>query len=255
MGRPVGKTRARAPRKQRSDPNTLEGHLLRRLDPQSDAVLAFPLFITYQVGLLGSRSGGSGVDFISAWLALLCQYSFGAYLWLLLGMVVGYAGLLAWLRRRGGFDPRRFAPMLLEAGVYALAMGSLILFVLREFVELLPMNAGGVVGSPLDRIVVSAGAGFHEELVFRLLILGGLAWLLSPRLGRLTAGGIALLFSSLLFALAHHVGAGSEELTAGAFAYRSLAGLYFGAIYLLRGFSVAAWTHALYDLYVLSFTP
>ncbi len=33
--------------------------------------------------------------------------------------------------------------------------------------------------------------------------------------------------------------------------YRFLAGLYFGALYHWRGFAVAVWTHALYDVFVL----
>jgi len=231
--------------------------LRRRLDPSSDALLAFPVFLTYQIGLLASRSGGSGVDFITNGLVLLCSYSFTSYLALLAVMLFGYAALLSWLRHRGNFDPRRFVPTLLEAGVYALAMGSLILFVLRKFVEILPLRAGdaGVVGSPIDILVISAGAGFHEELVFRLALMGGLIWLFRRRMGAFASLALALSISSLLFAAAHHGGAGSEAFTLGAFAYRSLAGIYFGVIYAFRGFAVAVWTHALYDLYVLSFTP
>ena len=32
----------------------------------------------------------------------------------------------------------------------------------------------------------------------------------------------------------------------------ALAGVFFALVYQLRGFAVAAWTHALYDVYVLS---
>ena len=63
----------------------------------------------------------------------------------------------------------------------------------------------------------------------------------------------ALVVSSLAFAAVHHVGPAGEEWTAVAFVYRTLAGAYFGVVYQLRGFAVAAWTHTLYDVYVLSF--
>ena len=59
--------------------------------------------------------------------------------------------------------------------------------------------------------------------------------------------------SSLIFAAVHHLGVAGEEFTLSAFVYRTLAGAYFGVVYQLRGFAVAAWTHCLYDLYVLSF--
>ena len=35
------------------------------------------------------------------------------------------------------------------------------------------------------------------------------------------------------------------------FVYRLLAGVFFSALYLTRGFGVTAWTHALYDVFVL----
>ena len=244
-------------RRRRVDATTLEGHLSTRLDPLSDAVLAFPLFLTYQLGLLISGAGTSGVDFITRGLALLCQRDPGTYLLLLAALLITYAGIVAWLRRSGSFHPRRFVPMLLEAGVYAVVMGSLILFVLRRFVDLLPgLNSSSelAVSGPIEIIVISAGAGLHEELWFRLILFSGLAWWFRLFAGRRTAWMAALLLSSLLFAGAHHLGPGSEPITASSFAYRSLAGVYFALIYWFRGFSVAAWTHALYDLYVLSFT-
>ena len=55
-------------------------------------------------------------------------------------------------------------------------------------------------------------------------------------------------------------GAGISLVAAGCFAVGEffagglvmLAGAVFGVIYQLRGFAVAAWTHSLYDLYVLA---
>jgi membrane protease YdiL (CAAX protease family) len=62
----------------------------------------------------------------------------------------------------------------------------------------------------------------------------------------------ALVISSLAFSLAHHIGPAGEPFAFAAFTYRVLAGAFFGLVYQIRGFAVAAWTHALYDLYVLS---
>ena len=49
-----------------------------------------------------------------------------------------------------------------------------------------------------------------------------------------------------------HIGPAGEAFTFAAFVYRTLAGAFFAVIYHARGFAVAAWTHALYDVYVLS---
>ena len=83
-------------------------------------------------------------------------------------------------------------------------------------------------------------------------LMGGLAFLLQQRMGRRGAWIVALVVSSLAFAGVHHLGSSGEDFTLLAFAYRTLAGAYFGVIYQLRGFAVAAWTHSLYDLYVLA---
>jgi hypothetical protein len=59
------------------------------------------------------------------------------------------------------------------------------------------------------------------------------------------------LVSSALFSAAHHVGPLGDPLRLGVFTYRMLAGIVFGLIFWFRGFAVAVYTHALYDMYVM----
>jgi hypothetical protein len=235
---------------------TLGNHLAGRVDPLTSAILVFPLFLIYQ---LGSR-GLNGVDFVTASLVQLCERDLGNYLIVLSGLLVGYAAILILLRQRDSFDPKAFVPVLAESAFYALTMGSIILFVMHRFVELVP---GLVVSGPLaaalssglnflDIVVISAGAGLHEELIFRLLGIGGLSWLLAGAMGEKQAWVMALLISSLTFSLAHHLGPSGEAFEFAAFSYRALAGVMFALIYQVRGFAVAVWTHAIYDVYVLS---
>jgi membrane protease YdiL (CAAX protease family) len=139
-------------------------------------------------------------------------------------------------------------PVMAEAAAYGLVMGTLILGVMRQQHLLGPILDPG---EHLERVVVAAGAGLHEELVFRVLLIPILAHLgirlLAMPIPVAWAG--AALVSSLAFAAAHHLG--GEVFTHFAFAYRTFAGLVFAGIYLTRGFAVAAWTHAAYDLHVL----
>jgi membrane protease YdiL (CAAX protease family) len=100
--------------------------------------------------------------------------------------------------------------------------------------------------------VISAGAGLHEELIFRLIGISGLSWLLAGAMGEKQAWVMALLISSLTFSLAHHLGPNGEAFEFAAFSYRALAGVMFALIYQVRGFAVAVWTHTIYDVYVLS---
>jgi membrane protease YdiL (CAAX protease family) len=62
---------------------------------------------------------------------------------------------------------------------------------------------------------------------------------------------LAFAISSLLFSAAHYHPFGSEDWEVWSFAYRAVAGVLFGILFVTRGFAVAAYTHALYDIHVL----
>jgi hypothetical protein len=49
----------------------------------------------------------------------------------------------------------------------------------------------------------------------------------------------------------HHIPPYGDPLHVGVFVFRALAGCFFGLIYWSRGFAIAVYTHALYDIYVL----
>jgi len=225
-------------------------YLSGRLDGLTSAILVFPLFLIYQIGILSGR-GQNGVDFLTRTLIELGERDVTNYLITMSVLLVVYAAVLVLLRRRGSFSPQAFGPMLLESSIYALVMGSIILFVMQKFLGVLPGLFIGV-RNPIDVVVISAGAGFHEELIFRVILMGGMAWLLTGLTGKKRAWLIALAVSSVLFSIAHHIGPSGEAFTFAAFVYRSLAGVFFALVYQMRGFAVAAWTHALYDVYVLS---
>jgi hypothetical protein len=59
------------------------------------------------------------------------------------------------------------------------------------------------------------------------------------------------LVSAVLFSAAHHI-VGGEPWRVGVFVYRILCGLIFAALFQWRGFAVAVYTHALYDVFVLT---
>jgi membrane protease YdiL (CAAX protease family) len=70
---------------------------------------------------------------------------------------------------------------------------------------------------------------------------------------RLLSAVVALVVSSVIFSAVHHVGNMAEPFTLGAFVFRFFAGGVFAFLFHLRGFAVAAWTHALYDVWVMVF--
>jgi membrane protease YdiL (CAAX protease family) len=100
--------------------------------------------------------------------------------------------------------------------------------------------------------MISLGAGIYEELLFRVLLVGFLAWCGRRLLGWSAglAGVMATVVGALVFSAFHYVGPYGEPLELPSFTFRALAGVAFSALYLLRGFGITAWTHALYDVFL-----
>lgn len=221
-------------------------------------VLVFPLFLIYQIGVLFTLPVLNGADFLTVFLFRNLRLSTGNYLAYTFAVTVGFAIAVAVLRHKQRFDPKLIVPVLVESAIYALTMGSLIVFVMTRALGISPQLAGGGVGGFVaqqgigTRIVMSLGAGVYEETVFRLGILSGLVVLFDRVLGlrRWLAFVIALVLSAVLFSAMHHIPPYGDPLHAGIFIFRVLAGLCFGLLFWYRGFAIAVYTHALYDLYV-----
>lgn len=207
-------------------------------DLEASFVLIFPLLLAYAVGVLFTGRI-NGADVVTR---LLYTISGSRTTYLLLYACFALLFLL-WIRRGNRWSTLRLevaAPVILEAAIYALTLGALISLVLDRLLGL-SLDGRSVVGA--------LGAGVHEELVFRLGMFGGFVALLSG-LERRFAVVLALVTSSLLFAAAHHLGAHGEPFTTHAFAFRTLAGIAFGAIFWFRSLAHAVYAHVLYDLVV-----
>jgi len=232
------------------------GHDPRNL--LTSLVLVFPLFLTYQIGVLFTLPVLNGADFLTVFLFRNLGLSTGSYLAYTFGVAVAFAIAVAVLRHKQRFDPHLIVRVLLESAIYALTMGSLIVFVMTRALGISPQLAGGAAGGFVaqqsfgTRIVMSLGAGVYEETVFRLGILTGLMVLFDRVIGmrRWVSLPLALLVQAALFSAMHHIPPYGDPLHVGIFVFRLLAGVCFGLLYWYRGFAIAVYTHALYDLYV-----
>jgi len=220
-------------------------------------VLVFPLFVIYQIGVLFTLPLLNGADFLTVFLFRKVGLSTNAYLGYTALVTVLFAIAVAVLRRKQRFDPKLIVPVLIESAIYAMVMGTAIIFVMTKLLHISPQLAGGggVIANQgtVTRAVMSIGAGVYEETVFRLGMVGGIVALLHKVLGlhRWLAVLTAFVVSSLLFSAMHHIPPYGDPLHLGIFTFRFLAGLCFATIFWTRGFAVAVYTHALYDLYVL----
>ena len=105
------------------------------------------------------------------------------------------------------------------------------------------------------RLMLSLGAGLYEELFFRVVLVSGLAALCRVvfGFGRGASAAVAVIVSAILFSLFHYIPPYGDPFQLASFTFRLLSGLAFSALYVLRGFGITAWTHALYDALLLLF--
>lgn len=107
------------------------------------------------------------------------------------------------------------------------------------------------------RLTLSAGAGLYEELLFRLVGITLVQFIATNLLGaaREVGATIAIFVSAVAFAAYHRTtlpGGGADPTL---LTYYGLAGLYFGSLFIFRGFGIVAATHFLFDALVLVAIP
>ncbi len=226
---------------------------------------ALPLFVLYEVGVLLATQGSGAIRVgADVWLKTLLGY-LGGTGWAALGVVVlaiGLGVLYAERNRQPPLVARYFGGILGESLVYAVVLAFVVggtvgaLFGAWTLPTALPTAAMAQMarlGLGLQ-LALSIGAGLYEELVFRVLLVGGL----SLALGRLTSWDrrrsylVAAVVGAAVFSLVHHIGAFGDPFALNVFTFRFLFGLALNAVFLVRGFAVAAWTHALYDVLVVT---
>jgi hypothetical protein len=223
-------------------------------------LFALPLLLAYEAGaalISGSTQGlRNGADVLLR--TLLAAGGVHSTLAFTTVLVIGAAVLIARERRRESIPLRGvvFGGMLLESVLYALVFGTVVSTMtgwLLNGVRLAADPAGRMDHLPVaDSVVLSLGAGFYEELLFRVLLVGGLLALFKALKMRSTTARIgAAVLAALLFSAFHYIGPYAYPLELGSFTFRFLSGLALNALFITRGFGITAWTHALYDVLVL----
>lgn len=166
-----------------------------------------------------------------------------------------------WQVRLGDFIPMTLECILLAVPLIVLSL------ILNRNGPLSPTPAAALVplqevAEPLVQrmvmvdIITGIGAGIYEELIFRLILICLLMMLFQDALGlqKNNAIFVAVLISALLFSAHHHFFFANgrffrgDPFTIGKFVFRTLAGVYFAALYAVRGFGIVAGTHAFYNI-------
>jgi membrane protease YdiL (CAAX protease family) len=223
-------------------------------------LFVLPLLALYHIGVVVTNliQGGAVINGADAMLQA-ALHGIGVGGWFASGwFLAAVAGV--WIyradptARREPVQRRTFALMLAESVLYALLFGGVVASAVRA---LMPwVNTGLQIGPSLGfgrSLTLSLGAGLYEELVFRVIGMGGLYWLLRRAFSvqETPAAVAAATLSSVLFSLAHYIGPLGDTFRLSTFLFRFVAGMVLAAIYRTRGFGIAAGTHALYDVCVV----
>lgn len=224
-------------------------------------LFALPLLLLYELlafilsgdAIAGVRNGAD-VLLKSVFLALGGRRGVAVFGVILVGtaLVLIYRD---WKRSGRELGVRVFLGMMAESVVYALLFGfvaaSLTSLLLHGTLYTVSAQTAMERMSLSTQLMISLGAGLYEELLFRVLLVaalakGGLLLGWKP----LTAGIVATLLGALIFSAFHYIGPYGDPLEINSFTFRAIAGVLFSGLYLLRGFGIAAWTHALYDVFL-----
>ena len=220
-------------------------------------LISLPLLLMYEVLIFVSQPDSSQMVRISVdvWIKSLFSLLGHNVLSITL-IVVALLGIYILYRDREKLSTLRFSyflTMFFEAAVYAYLLALLIsqtLETLLQAIQVTPIESL----TTLQQLALSLGAGLYEELFFRVILVSMLLFLFKYLFSKKwMAVAAAVLLAAFIFSAVHYVGALGDPFTMGSFLFRFLFGLALNGIYIWRGFGMAAWTHALYDVMVVAF--
>jgi hypothetical protein len=223
--------------------------------PWSSLLFLTPLLAVYEVGVwwMGTAQAGQVRNGADAWLRWgLDIFGVGQ---VIAAPAVVVVAMLVWSWWRWSDRPddplSTFFGMAFESCLFACILwqfsrnfGSII-----DLMGIKLQMAGQT--APMSRILTFIGAGIYEEVLFRLgLFVGLYALLRTIRLPAIVALILAAAAGAITFAVAHHIGPYGEPMRADYFVFRTVAGMYFTLLFIMRGFGIAVGAHAGYDILV-----
>jgi hypothetical protein len=173
-------------------------------------------------------------------------------LWAAYLLLLGWAFWLAKEQQVLDFKFVYFPYVVFESTLYGLVFG-LVAGQLTERTSLAALLQGDSAAANVGaKMVLALGAGIYEELLFRFVLTSLLLLIFKQLVGDKNSVYIvlAVIISALLFSGFHYLG-GREIFTLDSFLLRFYGGVILGALFVIRGLGVAAYTHTMYDLLLI----
>ena len=223
----------------------------KRADPLTSIALTIPVFLLYHLGiLLVDRSAASavGADLVTNTVLGVLKASPPVYVigTLTLALVVA---TVTWIEeRRSATSGVSLSRVILEGAGFGIVLLAAFGWATSRIMRTADPAHLTELGA-IDKLVLAAGSVFHQELIFRALLVTGFAMLLLKvfRISKNASLSIAIAVSSVLFALGYNWGPNGEPFLPDLAGLRIVLGGAFAAIYLTRGFAVVVYSHAIFQ--------
>lgn len=219
-------------------------------DAWTDLGLTLPIFILYHLGVV-FLPVRNAADPVTAELTSLAQHSLLTYAGLTVAVGVAFVVVLAATGQKRALEAKRFVLIALEGTLYAILMRFAASYVVGSLTLGPSVQTQGVFSG----VVMSMGAGFYEEIAFRVGLFGlgalVLKAVLEPGMRRFVMTCAWAVVAAVAFSAWHYVGSLGDAFDMQSFVFRAVCGLVLTAIFVFRGFAPAVWTHALYDVWAM----
>lgn len=234
-------------------------------------VFLLPLIVLYELGVATYLSGGPHGEDIRAKLLLSVFFNTFGVAGLYVPAAAVAVVLLFWhalSRDKWRVRPLVIGGMALESGLWALPLvvfGAALLSVSSDYLPAAAEVAGGAVRSAAEagvnpwqrRATIALGAGIYEEFLFRLVGITLLHMVIKDLLGagEWPARIIAVVLTALAFAFYHDATVQAGVINWPILVVYTFAGLFFGALFIGRGFGVVVGAHLVYNLIAMQVIP
>ena len=221
--------------------------------PLYSFLFTVPLFLIYEIGIFLTSSDDmfvlrNGADALMR--QILATFGITGLYWVGVIFFIGF--IIAFILQRKYWEETQIhSDYFLLMTVESVGWSVLIYFLMTN-VYLLLMNPTGSM--LVQQVTLAVGAGIYEEFLFRVLLIAGISVILGFifQWSDKTRNWAAMVIAAGIFSSFHFIGEYGDFFSFNIFMVRFLAGIALGTLYFLRGFGITAWSHAIYDLIVLT---
>jgi membrane protease YdiL (CAAX protease family) len=231
----------------------MNSYWLSTRSPLYSFLFTVPLFLIYEIGIFLTSSDDmfvlrNGADALMR--QILATFGITGLYWVGVIFFIGF--IIAFILQRKYWEETQihsdyFLLMMVESVGW-----SVLIYFLMTNVYLLLMNPTGSM--LVQQVTLAVGAGIYEEFLFRVLLIAGISVILGFifQWSDKTRNWAAMVIAAGIFSSFHFIGEYGDFFSFNIFMVRFLAGIALGILYFLRGFGITAWSHAVYDLIVLT---